>query len=105
MNSCTRCGSCEINPASHGRTKGTDLDTDLDLCDVCYWRKRVEVLEFDVIIAELEVKGLGWDVGNAGRLIEARIWQWPNVVGRYRPATVEPLAVMLRGAIADMEKE
>ena len=26
-----------INPASHGRDK-----TDLDLCDVCYWRKRAE---------------------------------------------------------------
>jgi hypothetical protein len=54
MNSCTRCGSYAINPASHGRTKGADLD----LCDVCYWRKREEELR----------------------------------------------AVMLRGAIADMEK-
>jgi hypothetical protein len=55
MNSCTRCGSYAINPAIHGRTKGADLD----LCDVCYWRKRAE---------------------------EAR-------------------SVMLRGAIADMEKK
>jgi hypothetical protein len=84
-----------------GRTKGADLD----LCAVCYWWKRAHESEADAIIAELEVKGLGWDVGNVGRMIETRIWQWPNVVGRYRPARVEPLAVMLRGAIADMEKK
>ena len=35
--SCKRCGSFAINPNSHGRD-----DTDLDLCDVCYWRKRAE---------------------------------------------------------------
>lgn len=34
---CKRCGSFAINPKQHGR----DL-TDLDLCDVCYWRKRAE---------------------------------------------------------------
>lgn len=34
---CTRCGSYAINPNNHGRDK-----TDLDLCDVCYWRKRAE---------------------------------------------------------------
>ncbi len=28
-----------INPRLHGREK----DTDLDLCDVCYWRKRAEM--------------------------------------------------------------
>jgi hypothetical protein len=38
MNSCIRCRSYAINPAIHGRTKGADLD----LCDVCYWRKRAE---------------------------------------------------------------
>ena len=30
------CGSYAINPGHHGRTEGVDLD----LCDVCYWRKR-----------------------------------------------------------------
>ena len=30
------CGSYAINPGRHGR----DADTDLDICDVCYWRKR-----------------------------------------------------------------
>ena len=33
---CTRCRSGAINPSDHGRTEGADLD----LCDVCYWRKR-----------------------------------------------------------------
>lgn len=55
MSSCTRCGSFAINPHCHDRVKGADLD----LCDVCYWRKRAEELR----------------------------------------------AVMLRGTIADMEKE
>lgn len=34
--SCTRCRSGAINPKAHGRTEGADID----LCDVCYWRKR-----------------------------------------------------------------
>ena len=32
------CGSYAVNPEHHGRTYGVDLD----LCDVCYWRKRAE---------------------------------------------------------------
>ena len=36
-NKCKRCGSYAINPRHHGRD-----DTDLDLCDVCFWRKRAE---------------------------------------------------------------
>jgi len=34
--SCSNCRSGAINPGHHGR----DESTDLDLCDVCYWRKR-----------------------------------------------------------------
>lgn len=37
MAQCKRCGSMAINPKSHGRD-----NTDLDLCDVCFWRKRAE---------------------------------------------------------------
>ena len=37
---CARCGSQAINDHLHGREKGKDLD----LCDVCYWRKRAETL-------------------------------------------------------------
>lgn len=35
---CSRCGSAAINPQAHGR----QAEKDLDLCDVCYWRKRAE---------------------------------------------------------------
>jgi hypothetical protein len=38
MKKCTRCGSYAINPHMHGRD-----DLGLDLCDVCYRRKRVEI--------------------------------------------------------------
>lgn len=38
---CDRCGSYAINPGKHGRDKKSDLD----LCDVCYWRKRAEEAE------------------------------------------------------------
>jgi len=38
MDKCTKCGSMAINPLHHGR----DKDVDLNLCDVCYWRKRAE---------------------------------------------------------------
>lgn len=37
---CKLCGSMAINPHLHGRD-----DTDLDLCDVCYWQKRVELMK------------------------------------------------------------
>lgn len=36
---CKKCGSYAINPRKHGRD-----NSDLDLCDVCYWRKRAEAL-------------------------------------------------------------
>ena len=52
----------------------------------------------DDIIADLESRGLGWSLDHTGRLIEACVWDWPAVIGRYRPATVEPLAKMLAKA-------
>lgn len=55
----------------------------------------------DEIIRTLEVNKLGWSLDHTGALIEARIWNWPWVVGRYRPPKVENLDRMLRGAIAD----
>ena len=45
--SCIRCRSYAINPRLHGRD-----DTDLDLCDVCYWRARAE--SNDTLRAQLE---------------------------------------------------
>jgi hypothetical protein len=48
----------------------------------------------DDLIQVLERIELGWSLDSNGRLIEARIWQWPSVVGRYRPDVVEPLRTM-----------
>jgi hypothetical protein len=57
----------------------------------------------DDIIADLESRGLGWSLDHIGQLIEARVWDWPNVIGRYRPHTVEPLAKMLAAAAFDVD--
>ena len=57
----------------------------------------------DEIIQDLEARGLGWSLDHAGNLIEARIWNWPYVVGRYRPHTVEPLAKMLATALQQVD--
>jgi len=57
----------------------------------------------DDIIAELESRGLGWSLDHTGRLIEARVWDWPNVIARYRPAKVEPLAKMLSAACYEVD--
>lgn len=40
---CKRCYSYAINTHCHGREPGVDLD----LCDVCYWRKRAEAQHID----------------------------------------------------------
>lgn len=45
---CKRCGSYAINPNRHGRTGKNSGDVyyaDLNLCDVCFWRKRAEEQE------------------------------------------------------------
>ena len=59
----------------------------------------------DRLVKELESRGLGWDIGNQGRLIEARVWDWPYVIGRYRPAKVEPLSKMLATAMQEVDWE
>lgn len=57
----------------------------------------------DVLIADLEARGLGWSLDHTGNLIEARVWDWPHVIGRYRPATVEPLEKMLCEAMLQLD--
>jgi hypothetical protein len=57
----------------------------------------------DELIQELENRGLGWSLDNTGRLIEARVWDWPNVIARYRPNSVEPLAKMLAEAMVQVD--
>ena len=55
----------------------------------------------DDLIKELEGMGLGWSLDHTANLIEARVWYWPSVIGRYRPSKVEPIAEMLRAAMKD----
>jgi len=62
-------------------------------------RKKKVPVTADGIVAKLEAMGLGWSLDHCGNLIEARIWRWPNVIGRYRPTKVEPLAAMLLKAL------
>lgn len=62
-------------------------------------------LTADEIIQVLEGAGYGWSLDHTGHMVEARIWNWPWVVGRYRPGQVEPLADMLRAAISNIGKE
>ena len=54
MNKCIRCFSTSINPNDYGR----EYNTDLDLCDVCYWRKRAHasIPRADVILALEELR-------------------------------------------------
>ena len=59
----------------------------------------------DELIQWLEARGFGWSLDHTGRLIEARVWDWPFVVGSYLPPKVEPLADMLRGAMRTMTVE
>jgi len=55
----------------------------------------------DDLIQILESRGLGWSLDH--NLIEARVWDWPNVIGRYRPNTVIPLAEMLAKAMYEVD--
>lgn len=62
-------------------------------------KKRKVPVTADAILAKLEAIGLGWSLDHCGCLIEARIWNWPAVIGRYRPAKTEPLVDMLMAAL------
>ena len=57
----------------------------------------------DDIIADLESRGLYWSLDCIPNMIEARIWDWPHVIGRYRPAKTEPLAKMLAAACYEVD--
>ena len=58
------------------------------------------------MILELESLGLGWSLDHTGSLIEARVWKWPEVIGRYRPTKLMPLWEMMGHAMyaVDWEK-
>lgn len=61
MNKCKGCGSFAINHHCHGRD-----GSEPDLCDVCYWRNKVDVLQRRlagvVSLAEHLAECGGWDV-------------------------------------------
>ena len=83
--SCIRCRSYAINPRLHGRD-----DTDLDLCDVCYWRARAE--SNDTLRAQLEAAEAEWR-----EKFEARTIDWSEAsnalyVWRHRAKDAEARA-------------
>ena len=49
----------------------------------------------DLLAEQLEKEGLDWDVGFTGRHREARVWEWPNVVGRSQSEEYVPASKML----------
>ena len=79
MKVCKRCGSQAINDQMHGRLKGTDLD----LCDVCYWRSRVEVLKAD--------NGRLYDLLNRGEIIAKEIHEENKLALAVKDKRVEEL--------------
>jgi hypothetical protein len=71
--SCSDCRSGAINPGHHGR----DESADLDLCDVCYWRKRACFVQAEKVVnstprtdsdryAELRALVEAWQTNRAG---------------------------------------
>jgi hypothetical protein len=59
--------------------------------------------KIDELIVDLESRGLGWSLDHNGGLIEARIWHWPYVIGRYRPSLMAPLVEMMQGALQQVD--
>ena len=62
-----------------------------------------EVATVDDLIAAIESRGLGWSLDSTGGIIEARVWDWPGVIGRYRTNTTEPLFKMLAEAMYQVD--
>ena len=73
---CKICGSMAINPHMHGRD-----NADLDLCDVCYWRKRANGAKptLSEVLAKVEKRAF-WDYV-PGRAI--RIEDLEDVLSEY----------------------
>lgn len=68
-------------------------------CSACDAKK----LTAGQLIERLESKGYGWDINHtiSNGFKECRIWIWPEVVGRFTPKAIVPLADMLAGAMED----
>ncbi len=93
--SCSNCRSGAINPGHHGRAE----DTDLDLCDVCYWRKRAESATWPKPrpISEAPKDGpeiMGWCPGYGWRHLYLDLtdaWVAVGTPHRYQPTHFLPL--------------
>ena len=65
------CGSHAINPGQSGR----DDASDLDLCDVCYWRKRAQPEPRPIAEASYPSRVLAWFPSLSGwRIVRAGCW-------------------------------
>jgi len=63
-------------------------------------------MTLDELIADIESRGLGWDVGQSSPMFyEARIWDWPYVIGRHDHDFQEPITplLMLEKAFAQVD--
>lgn len=97
---CKACGGiCDPFRTYNSTTKKSGRIWQCRDCGTEEPRVRCRPLTADQIVAKLVAEGLGWSIEHCGCLLEVRIWNWPAVVGRYRPDTVEPLAKMLREAL------
>ena len=86
---CARCRSGAINPSDHGRTEGADLD----LCDVCYWRKRAESATWPKprpIIDARETEIFGYCPGIGWRRLSRVAWRRWGLTGAEHIADYEP---------------
>ncbi len=62
----------------------------------------MEYHDIEGLITHIESLGYSWDVGMVGTgMYEARIWDWPNVIGRYRTTERKSAVDMLIEAMKD----
>jgi len=73
MDKC-KCGSFAINPHLHGRDA-----TDLDLCDVCYWRKRASSVQKQAMREKMQFSEWwrdNWFLGIGAEQAAKRAWDF-----------------------------
>ena len=82
------CGSHAINPGQSGR----DDTSDLDLCDVCYWRKRAQPEPRPIAEASYPSRVLAWFPSLSGwRIVRAGCWPVHESNGYHLPTHFLPL--------------
>lgn len=57
----------------------------------------------DALIEKLEMLGLGWSIGHAGKKVEVKIWEASTVIALYVPKEKQPLALLLNRAMAEVD--